>query len=68
MGSYEDLLRKEDEMGRRLGFPDFGSYFRHRRSQGWGYDRIAKETGLSKDCIRGARRRIEGDRPSRLAG
>jgi len=49
----------EREIARRLGFRDFGDYFRSRRAQGWGYIRIARETGQNRDWVRRARRRHE---------
>ena len=42
-----------------LGFASFDEYFKTRRSEGWGYNRIARETGQTRDWVRGCRRRLE---------
>jgi hypothetical protein len=49
----------EREIALRFGFRDFTDYFRNRRDQGWGYNRIARETGQNRDWVRRARLRHE---------
>lgn len=59
MAPSRQRLQQEQDIAERLGFPDFESYFRTRRAQGWGYLRLASETGQSREWVRGARYRIE---------
>jgi hypothetical protein len=49
----------EREIALRFGFRDFTDYFRNRRARGWGYNRIARETGQNRDWVRRARLRHE---------
>ena len=54
-----ERLRQEEAIAVQLGFASFDEYFKARRAQGWGYNRIARETGQTRDWVRGCRRRLE---------
>src|SRR5437588_10989434 len=41
----------EREIALRFGFGDFRDYLRSRRAMGWGYNRIARETGQHRDWV-----------------
>lgn len=44
------------------GFACFADYFADRRGRGWGLDRLARETGQSRDWMRGVVRRYGRER------
>lgn len=50
----------ERRIASRLGFASFADYYRDRRLKGWGLNRLARETGQSRDWVRGAVRRYDG--------
>lgn len=54
-----ERLRQEQAIAVELGFASFDEYFKTRRAEGWGYTRIARETGQTRDWVRGSRRRLE---------
>ena len=59
MHASPERLRQEEAIAAQLGFACFDEYFKTRRAQGWGYNRIARETGQTRDWVRGCRRRLE---------
>jgi hypothetical protein len=50
-------LQLEREIARGHGFACFADYYADRRSRGWGLDRLARETGQTRDWVRGVMRR-----------
>jgi hypothetical protein len=52
-----DRLLLERSIARRHGFACFADYFIARRERGWGLDRLAQETGQTRDWVRGVMRR-----------
>ena len=52
-------LAEEQAIALRLGFETFEAYIRERRAAGWGYQRLAKETGRTREWVRGSLRRLE---------
>jgi hypothetical protein len=52
-----ERLFLERSIAKRHGFACFADYFVARRSQGWGLDRLAQETGQTRDWVRGVMRR-----------
>jgi hypothetical protein len=52
-----ERLLLERSIAKRHGFACFADYFAHRRAQGWGLNRLAHETGQTRDWVRGVMRR-----------
>jgi len=52
-----ERLLLERSIARRHGFACFADYFTARRACGWGLDRLAHETGQTRDWVRGVMRR-----------
>ena len=52
-----ERLLLERSIAKRHGFLCFADYFRARRQRGWGLDRLAQETGQTRDWVRGVMRR-----------
>src|SRR4030088_3138785 len=52
-----ERLALERRIAKRLGFACFADYYAARRAQGWGLDRLAQETGQTRDWVRGVMRR-----------
>jgi len=52
-----ERLLLERSIAKRLGFACFADYYAARRAQGWGLDRLAQETGQTRDWVRGVMRR-----------
>src|ERR1700738_5170839 len=52
-----ERLLLERSIAKRHGFGCFADYFAHRRAQGWGLNRLAHETGQTRDWVRGVMRR-----------
>jgi len=52
-----ERLLLERSIARRHGFACFADYFVARRERGWGLDRLAHETGQTRDWVRGVMRR-----------
>src|ERR1700676_496 len=52
-----ERLLLERSIARRHGFACFADYFTARRARGWGLDRLAHETGQTRDWVRGVMRR-----------
>jgi hypothetical protein len=52
-----ERLLLERSIARRHGFRCFADYFTARRRRGWGLDRLAQETGQTRDWVRGVMRR-----------
>jgi hypothetical protein len=62
-----ERLLLERSIAKRLGFACFADYYAARRAQGWGLDRLAQETGQTRDWVRGVMRRY-GPGPGVAAG
>jgi hypothetical protein len=54
-----ERLQEEHGIAVRMGFGCFAEYFADRRARGWGLNRLARETGQTKDWIRGVMRRYQ---------
>ena len=52
-----ERLLLERRIAMRHGFGCFADYFADRRVQGWGLNRLARETGQTRDWVRGVMRR-----------
>lgn len=52
-----DRLLLERRIARLHGFACFADYYADRRAMGWGLNRLARETGQSRDWVRGVMRR-----------
>ena len=52
-----ERLMLERSIARRHGYACFADYFTARRARGWGLDRLAHETGQTRDWVRGVMRR-----------
>lgn len=52
-----ERLLLERSIARRHGFACFADYYGARRERGWGLDRLAQETGQTRDWVRGVMRR-----------
>ena len=52
-----ERLLLERSIAEGLGFACFEDYYAARRAQGWGLDRLAQETGQTRDWVRGVMRR-----------
>ncbi|MHB8589400.1 MAG: hypothetical protein ACYDA0_11180 [Candidatus Dormibacteraceae bacterium] len=52
-----ERLLLERSIANRHGFDCFADYFAARRARGWGLDRLAQETGQTRDWVRGGMRR-----------
>jgi hypothetical protein len=52
-----ERLFLEHSIARRHGFACFADYFAARRTRGWGLDRLAQDTGQTRDWVRGVMRR-----------
>lgn len=52
-------VAQEMAVANRFHFDTFAEYLFDRRARGWGYGRIARESGLTLDRVRSARRRLE---------
>ncbi|MHB8612413.1 MAG: hypothetical protein ACYDAL_08285 [Candidatus Dormibacteraceae bacterium] len=52
-----ERLLLERSIADRHGFPCFADYYLARRQRGWGIDRLAQETGQTRDWVRGVTRR-----------
>ena len=50
-------LLLERSIARRHGFACFADYYVARRARGWGMNRLAQETGQTRDWVRGVMRR-----------
>lgn len=50
-------LLLERSIARRHGFACFADYYVARRARGWGLNRLAQETGQTRDWVRGVMRR-----------
>jgi hypothetical protein len=53
----KERLLLERNIAMRHGFACFADYFMARREWGWGLDRLAHETGQTRDWVRGVMRR-----------
>jgi hypothetical protein len=58
-----ERLLLERSIARRLGHACFADYYAARRAQGWGLDRLAHETGQTRDWVRGVMRRYGSGTP-----
>jgi hypothetical protein len=54
-----ERLVLERRIARRFGFLCFADYYADRRAQGWGLNRLARETGQTRDWVRGVVRRYD---------
>ena len=52
-----ERLLLERRIAKQHGFACFADYYAARRAQGWGLDRLAQETGQTRDWVRGVMRR-----------
>jgi hypothetical protein len=52
-----ERLLLERSIAKRHGFLCFADYYMARRRRGWGLDRLAQETGQTRDWVRGVMRR-----------
>jgi hypothetical protein len=52
-----ERLALERRIAKRLGFACFADYYAARRAEGWGLDRLARETGQTRNWVRGVMRR-----------
>ena len=52
-----ERLLLERSIARSHGYACFADYFMARRERGWGLDRLAHETGQTRDWVRGVMRR-----------
>jgi hypothetical protein len=52
-----ERLLLERSIARRHGFACFADYYAARRARGWGLNRLAQETGQTRDWVRGVMRR-----------
>jgi hypothetical protein len=52
-----DRLLLERLIATRHGFACFADYYQARRARGWGLNRLAQETGQTRDWVRGVMRR-----------
>lgn len=52
-----ERLALERRLAERFGFACFADYFADRRARAWGLDRLAHETGQTRDWVRGVMRR-----------
>jgi hypothetical protein len=52
-----ERLLLERSIAMSHGFGCFADYFMARRERGWGLDRLARETGQTRDWVRGVMRR-----------
>ncbi len=59
-----ERLILERSIARSHGFACFADYFTARRAEGWGLDRLAQETGQTRDWVRGVIRRYGSGTPS----
>ena len=50
------------------GFACFADYFADRRRRGWGIDRLARETGQTREWVRGVMRRYRVPRTDPASG
>jgi hypothetical protein len=57
-----ERLLLERSIAKRHGFACFADYFVDRRAQGWGLNRLAHETGQTRDWVRGVIRRYGASR------
>ncbi|MDP8932138.1 MAG: hypothetical protein M3O70_27110 [Actinomycetota bacterium] len=54
----------EADTARMVGFESFAEYFADRRSRGWSFGEIARETGRSRRWVAKAANRYEGTQPA----
>lgn len=59
-----ERLLLERRIAKRHGFACFADYYTARRARGWGLDRLAQETGQTRDWVRGVMRRYGAGSPS----
>jgi hypothetical protein len=52
-----ERLLLERRIAMRHGFACFADYYLARRARGWGLNRLAQETGQTRDWVRGVMRR-----------
>ncbi|MDQ6771659.1 MAG: hypothetical protein M3024_01515 [Candidatus Dormibacteraeota bacterium] len=52
-----ERLALERRIALSLGFRCFADYYSDRRARGWGLNRLSRETGQTRDWVRGAMRR-----------
>ena len=64
----QERLLLERSIAKRHGFLCFADYYIARRRCGWGLDRLALETGQTRDWVRGVMRRYGPGRSSAEPG
>ena len=64
----QERLLLERSIAKRHGFLCFADYYIARRRCGWGLDRLALETGQTRDWVRGVMRRYGTGRRSAEPG
>lgn len=52
-----ERLLLERSIAKRHGFACFADYYMARRARGWGMNRLAQDTGQTRDWVRGVMRR-----------
>lgn len=57
-----DRLVLERRIARRMGFSCFADYYADRRGLGWGINRLARETGQTREWVLGVMRRYQMER------
>ena len=58
LGSHvRDRLLLERSIAARHGFACFADYYAARRAEGWGLNRLARDTGQTREWVRGVMRR-----------
>ncbi|HVS49018.1 MAG TPA: hypothetical protein VHJ99_08960 [Candidatus Dormibacteraeota bacterium] len=67
-----ERLLLERSIAKRHGFACFADYYMARRARGWGMNRLAQDTGQTRDWVRGVMRRYgpgdAGVSPDELQG